>query len=622
MPSFFMGLLNAGRYTLHAYMKGPSRTLEEMHQAQGNRAHAFTEMMTHLTYKPHQILARQQYWCSQTFFLAQLIKNNREKIMAITNAPISVDNEAGLLDAINKLLVALDDHDGLQKFILLLKEDSIKAERTQIEKTVTSSPSQHSGIQFVCGDVIQLINDLSAQGKMVIADNAPNSHRDGAAKYSAGSVEELFSRYTDEALKMVLHFDDVHQRNAEKGQYAYVEKSEPIDVAEYQKRYLKMVLTVCANLIEKKESYLESEDFFNDLFTSFPNTNNELAHQLPIYFDMQNNVYEVPVDGGFTSTHWFTDTKNLNTVEGIFSLLETPPTLTPVTVVSYAAPDLRKVETSPLDARSTSNTTLQNPGSEGTLGCMLSAGISFQCQQAIKLAQQYEEQGINQPVAVVFVMPGCGAFNNPEKTTAAHFISTIKNHYPELEKHNITCHIAEYNTRLFNLLVQTDKLYGPELGQLNEVINQLTDPAIRQKTIAVREQIIKLYEGGEHPEILAHHLTLTTQLLMSQPGEARNRIAAEYQQNALRMQKNTNILWNILGAAMMVLGAAVAAVGVALGVTGVGLVPSAALITGGSALLGVGIGLFDINDREVLMDMTDDLVDESNSSYDPYNLPI
>ncbi|MCL9685534.1 hypothetical protein [Legionella maioricensis] len=612
MPNFFMGLLNAGRYTLHAYMKGPSKTIEEMRQAQSNRSLAFTEMMTHLTYTPQQILARKQYWCSQTFFLAQLIKNYPEEIKAITNTPITADNETGLLDAINKLLIALDDQDCLQKFILLLKEDSIKAQMTQIEKTVPSS-SQHSGIQFFCGDVIQLINDLSAQGKMVVADNAPNSHRDGAAKYSAGSVEELFSRYTDEALKMVLHFDDVHQRNNEKGQYAYTEKSEPIDVADYQKRYLKMVLTICANLVEKKESYLESEDFFNDLFTSFPNTNNELA-QLPIYFDMQNNVYEVPVDGGFTSTHWFTDTKNLNSVENIFSLLEAPPTLTPVTVVSYAAPDLRKMETSPLDARSTSNTTLQNPRGEGTLGCMLSAGISLQCQQAIKLAQQYKEKGINQPVAVVFVMPGCGAFNNPEKTTAAHFISTIKNHYPELAKHNITCHIVEYNTRMLNLLVHTDELYGAELGQLNEVINQLTDPTIRQKAITVREQILKLYEGGEQPGILAHHLTLTTQLLMSQPGEARRTITAEYQQNALRMQKNTNALWNILGAAMILLGAAVAAGGVALGVTGVGLVPSTALIAGGSALLAVGIGLFAKNDRKVLIKMTDDLVDESNNS--------
>ena len=606
-----MSLLNAGRYTFHAYMKGPSRTLEEMQQAQGNRARAFTEMMTYLSYTPQQILARKQYWCSQTYFLAQLIKNNHEKIMAITNTPISVDNEAGLLDAINKLLVALENPDCLEQFILLLKEDSKKAQMAEIEKT-TPPLSQHSGIQFFCGDVIQLINDLSTQGNMVVADNAPNSHRDGAAKYSAGSLEELFSRYTDEALKMVLHFDDVHQRNDEKGQYAYTEKAEPVDVADYQKRYLKMVLTVCANLVERKESYLESEDFFNDLFTSFPNTNSELEHQLPIYFDMQNNVYEVPVDSGFTSTHWFTNTKDLNTVEGIFSLLGTPQTLIPLTVVSYAAPDLRKMETSPLDARSTSNTTLQSPCSQGTLGCMLSAGISFQCQQAIKLARQYKEKGINQSVAVVFVMPGCGAFNNPEKATAAHFISTIKNHYPELAEHHISCHIVEYSPRLLNLLVQADELYGPELGQLNEVINQLTDPTIRQKAIAVREQIIKLYEGGEQPEILAHHLTLTTQLLMSQPGETRNRIVAEYQQNALRMQKNTNILWNILSAAMMLLGAAVAAVGVALGVTGVGIPPSAALVTGGSALLTVGIGLFAKNDREVLIKMTEDLVDENN----------
>ncbi|WP_058517384.1 hypothetical protein [Legionella parisiensis] len=62
-------------------------------------------------------------------------------------------------------------------------------------------------------------------------------HRDGAAKYSSGFVEELLSRYTDSSLKMALHFCDVHRRNRDEIQYAFIEQSEPIDVVGYQKHH-------------------------------------------------------------------------------------------------------------------------------------------------------------------------------------------------------------------------------------------------------------------------------------------------------------------------------------------------------------------------------------------------
>lgn len=77
--------------------------------------------------------------------------------------------------------------------------------------------------------------------------------------------------------------------------------------------------------------------------------------------------------------------------------------------MSYAAPDLRKVETSPLDTRATSNKILQHPEAEGTLGISLTTGIAVQCHAAINRAKYFKEQGINQAIAAVFVMPGCGA---------------------------------------------------------------------------------------------------------------------------------------------------------------------------------------------------------------------
>ncbi|KTD14121.1 hypothetical protein Lgra_0731 [Legionella gratiana] len=605
MFQFFSGAIKAGLNTAQSLLLGPSKTRDEMYAAQKSRYHAVADFITNLHYKPHQNLARKQYWCSQTYFLGQLIKNNSEKIQEITQLPVSVASESALLETINHLISALDAPNNVNKFLKLLEYDLKTVETTPLQPSIqrnTSNLPLQSGIQLVHGDVIQLIKQLNDQGVIVITDNAPNSHRDGAAKYSSGSVEELFSRYTDSALKMALHFCDVHQRNIESNQYAFSEQPYPIDVVEYQKRYLKMVLTICAKLVEKKETYLESEAFFNDLFKSYPNPQNGL----PIYFDMQNNVYEVPVGGGSISSHWFADTSEITTVEKTVEQLQKNEK-TPMTIVSYAAPDLRKVETSPLDTRSTSNKILQHPEAEGTLGLLLTTGIAAQCQAAINRATYFKEHGINQAVAAVFVMPGCGAFNNPEKQSAAQFISAIKYYYPELEKLGIHCYIAEYNQKLYKVLAEANDSFNSELGQLNETIIRMTDPELRAKAITVKEKILELYAKGEQSELLIKHITQTTQLLTMPPSPKRHALTLEYQKNANLLSKNNNSVLQSLGFAMMVLGLAVMVVGVSFALTGVGLLTSGAITAGGFGLLATGIGLFSNEKKKNIATLSENL---------------
>ncbi|KTD63734.1 hypothetical protein Lsan_1167 [Legionella santicrucis] len=601
MFQFFSGAIKAGFNTAEALILGPSKTQDEMYAAQKSRYYAFADFAANLHYKPHQNLARKQYWCSQIYFLGQLIKNNSATIQEITQLPVSVASESALLETINQLISALDDTSNLTKFLNLLEYDVELIETTHLQSN-TSESSFQSGIQLFHGDVLQLIKQLHDKGVIVITDNAPNSHRDGAAKYSSGSVEELFSRYTDSALKMVLHFCNVHQRNIENNQYAFSDTPLPIDVVDYQKRYLKMVLTICAKLIEKKEIYLESEEFFNDLLKSYPNPQNEL----PIYFDMQNNVYEVPVAGDSVSSHWFTDTTGLTTVEKTVEQLQKNER-TPMTIVHYAAPDLRKVETSPLDARATSNKVLQHPEAEGTLGILLTKGIAVQCQTAINRAKYFKEQGINQAVAAVFVMPGCGAFNNPEKQSAAQFISAIKYYYPELEKLGIYCYVAEYNQELYKVLEEANDSFNSELGQLNETIIRMTHPELRAKAIAVKEKILDLYAQGEKSETLTKHLFQTTQLLTMSPGPKRHALALEYQKNAHVLSKNNNPLLQSLGFAMMILGLAVMIAGVSFALTGVGLLASGATATGGLGLLATGAGLFSNEKKKNIASLSEDL---------------
>lgn len=601
MFQFFSGAIKAGLNTAQSLLLGPSKTRDEMYAAQKSRYDAVADFITNLHYKPHQNLARKQYWCSQTYFLGQLIKNNSEKIQEITQLPVSVASESALLETINQLISALDDPSNVNKFVQLLEYDLKTVEITPLQPS-TSDLSLQSGIQLVHGDVIQLIKQLNNQGVIVITDNAPNSHRDGAAKYSSGSVEELFSRYTDSALKMVLHFCNVHQRNIENNQYAFSDAPHPIDVVEYQKRYLKMVLTICAKLVEKKETYLESEEFFKDLFKSYPNPQNGL----PIYFDMQNNVYEVPVTGDSISSHWFTDTTDLTTVEKTVEQLQKNER-TPITIVSYAAPDLRKVETSPLDARATSNKVLQHPEAEGTLGILLTTGIAAQCQAAINRAKYFKEQGINQAVAAVFIMPGCGAFNNPEKQSTAQFISAIKYYYPELEKLGIHCYVAEYNKKLYKVLTDANDSLNAELGQLNETIIRMTHPELRAKAIKVKEKILDLYAKGEKSELLIKHITQTTQLLTMSPGPKRHALALEYQKNANVLSKNNNPVLQSLGFAMMVLGLAVMVVGISFALTGIGLLASGATTAGGLGLLATGAGIFANEKKKNIATLSDDL---------------
>lgn len=614
MGSFFSNAIMAGNNTLHALFHGPSKCIEEMHAAQKVRFETFKNMMSSISYKPHQIKARQQYWCAQTFFLAQLIKNHLQLIESITNTKICVDNEASLLSTLNELIIALDNADNLKKFLQLLEQDCHTIEQTKIKKDNTTPLTKHSEIQFINGDVVELIKSLSSQGAIAVVDNAPNSHRDGAAKYSAGSLEELLSRHTDSALKMVLHFTDVHQRNVETGHYAFTKKTKTIDVDDYKKRYLQMVLTICAKLLQKNESYLNSDEFFKDLFTAFPNPN-ENSSQLPIFFDIQNNVYEVPVNGGFTSSHWFLDTKELSTVTNIFEKLKSSPPPTPIEIVSYAAPDLRHFETTPLDVRATSNKILQHPREEGLLGCMLSEGIKLQCQRAIALANNYKEQGIEQQVTAVFVMPGCGAFKNPEKNTAAHFISTIKYFYPLLQAHNVNCYVAEYDSKLHHLLKQTSETYGPQLGELNILINSLIpSSSLRQKAIKVREQILKIIEADGYSEELNTHLELTIQLLKTSPGETRSKIVEQYKENAMSMQKNNNPLWMILGATMLAFAAALVTMGAALSITGGGSIPGIGIVDGGILLAVAGFGIFTHNKYKKLTDISEELAEDNTET--------
>lgn len=608
-PAFFSSTIKAGLHTSIAVLRGPSKTVEEMYEAQKSRYHTFADLLSSLSYTAAQQQSRKQYWCSQIFFLVQLIKRNPEAIQRLIGSQPLIESAEGLIETVKQLLHSLDNSAHVSRFIELLSDDEKAiqaASNTPHSTPVATETACSTDIQLVNGDVIQLINDLDARGFMVVTDDAPNSHRDGAAKYSNGSVEELFSRYCDSALKMATHFCDVHKRNKEVGHYAFTGKTKDLNVVEYQKRYLKMVLGICLKLLEKKEAYLNSREFLRDLLRSQPNPESGL----PIYFDLQNNAYEVPVQGGYSSWHWFSDTKELTSIDKLWS--HSNP-IRPIVISSYAAPDLRTIETSPIDARATSNIHLQYPQKEGTMGSILTYGVKMQCDAAIALAKHYKEQGIDKPVAVVFVMPGCGAFKNPEKPTAAQFISTIKYYSQHFAALNIHCYLAEYNKSLYQLLQQANNTFGSELAEFNEAINNMVNSELRAQAIAVKEKILALYEQGAKPELLRKHLQLSKQLLTTPDGAVRDTLILEYHQNGQALSQKSAPLLRALGIAMMVLSAAIMAVGIALSFTGVGLIASAAVVGGSIGVLSAGIGLFASAEKKGLHTLSNDFEYRSQS---------
>lgn len=446
-------LLNSGYQLLSALAKGPAQSYEELHRAQYERYQVFADFNQHFGSRdPKTIHARQQYWCAQLLFTLKLIQNNSKKLQNICELSIpDFQNTTLVGEYLMALVKTLENPNRTAEFVKILLEDGDEILKNHQNKVINAELSADV-LHIYQGDVIEVIKSLQQQNYLPIIDNAANSHRDGAAKYSSGSLEELLSRFTDQALKLALHFEDVHHRNTQDAQSAFpTEKHPDINILDYQKRYFQMVLTILSQLILNGEDYLVTPKFFNDLFHSFPNPNPAPGcAPLPIYFDLQNNCYEVPIKQGFTGYHHFRDTRKLQRVTEVIAALQQHEAA--LIVASYAAPDQRKIETSPLDRRATSNTILQTPSKPETLETMIRQGVSYHCQLAINLTKQKKL-----PVAAVLILPGCGGFANPPEPTAKYFISELQKYLPEIRQLKIPCMIVELNQSLLTTLIQTCK---------------------------------------------------------------------------------------------------------------------------------------------------------------------
>nr|HAT8713379.1 hypothetical protein [Legionella jordanis] len=403
-----------------------------------------------ISLKEEDFRARKQYWLTQIHFLILLIRNHSDEFRKILS---DVSEEAltqgNFSTTVKALMKALENPEHVRQFVEILEKDELNIKLATIPEKPHSDVKK-DGLHLVNGDVIQLIKSQIELGQHVVVNDAANSHRDGAAKYNKGSVEELIARHTDAGWKMLLHFENVHKRNLATDKSTIPSEAQnfpDIDVIRFQGRYLKMMLNIISNVVEHSENYLKSQAFLSDLFLSQPDPDD--PQSLPIYFEMQNNCYEVPIEG-FTSERWFSDSSPLQSLVDVF---REQVQSYPITVVSYAAADRRTFDTSPMDQHCTSNKILQNP-SEESQKLMIEEGVKGQCFQAVELSEFFRANKIQKSISIICLMPGCGAFANPAQETARYFFETLKNNYSVLEQHEITCFVPEFSETLFNLMAR------------------------------------------------------------------------------------------------------------------------------------------------------------------------
>lgn len=207
-------------------------------------------------------------------------------------------------------------------------------------------------------------------------------------------------------------------------------------------------------------------------------------------------------------------------------------------------------------------------------------------------------------------MPGCGAFNNPIKSSAAQFLSLIKSYDDDLKKNNIDYYIVEQNHKTYKLLQDINKDFDNELGELNRVIYNIKNLEIRTKAILVKEKILACYESGEASKNLFDYILQTKQLITTTYSKENLVLLNNYLEKADQLSKQMNQFSIDLGIGMVCLGIAIAASIVILcAAAAISPVGIACSLVGGTAMLIGGVGFFVKAGNRDLNECANELVD-------------
>lgn len=400
--------------------------------------------------------ARREYWYKQMYFLVCLIKKMYgETTITMTELNDCLKRFILNTNELDILIVNILDHEYSS-----FQESPLPKEKTWEEKgdelimrflpkndpcrkkiKSLSEEKPSSQIQFsikeekyssldkdvlIQGDVIDIITCALQSGYLPVVNNAANSHRDGSAKYSKGSLEEALARNTPSMFEMLCHFKEKNVRHS-------------------ARRYLRACLVMMQKILHAKnpDAYINSTKFLEDyLSQTGMESKNQKAE--PIHFDLQNKLYEVNPEKGFFSYQLFRNSR-LSTFSDFKKEIKDNTLDRNIIMIHSAAPDLRRVE-GLADKLCATHPILRHPENYHTFRKMVKPGINLQCDQAIEAAKLGEKPYI------IFVLPGCGAFGNPLHESVEIFLELIHKRKDELNKLNIPFCIVEKNPKTFEVL--------------------------------------------------------------------------------------------------------------------------------------------------------------------------
>ena len=413
------------------------------------------------TYQEEDIQARKQYWYTHAKFLSKLLRNadvrtglNNCGVNYEIAATLDAANIANIIDQLVANDAALD--------VLLTAFTNM---HVLSEPADAAMPEAEGVVDLVVqADAIDIINQKVAAGFVPVINNAANSNRDGAAKYKRGTLEEAIARCTAAGFGMPAHFRQVDMDNGEPG-------AQPVDLVDYKRRYMRWFLSVLAKAL-RDPNYLASPVAMRDIL----GCGTDHYCNDPIGFDIQNVVYEIPSCSGLIERCAFFDSRALVSHDALSTALSEPTAQIgrEICVISTAAPDRRKLFF--IDRYATTSPVLQNSRT-AYLRDMIEGSIEFQCNEALKL------YAAGKPVYLIFILPGCGAFNNPFEETARIFLQKIKDKMQELRSDGnvIPFCIADRTPGTCDQL----KRIGREIGLIDDANHLLVHAPVQAAALLV-----------------------------------------------------------------------------------------------------------------------------------------
>ncbi len=415
----------SGTKAATSYMQIDSNpvTLEAVTRNQQIRHDLLINVLTNISnILPADIIAVKQFWATQTCVLINLLKNRQNLFVELDLDVNAVQmTKDTLIELVNSLINVLEiDTDRSRLLIDSIISDS-HSPLPDVEQMDGQSSYKTSPSLFIQnGNSIEFAYEQVAMGRKILIMDAANAQRPGAGGYEKGTFQEALTRSSDLYWKILADFRDVLAELPTEKKCIIDEGDITIDVLSYQRRYLSFILFFIKKSIENP-TYFEGKEFRREFFN----------HGNRIYNQMQNVVFEIPIDGGFIKNCQVIYTNNIHDTNELFDngILKddiVERIVGRVLISEVAAPDKRERE-GVVDRSCSFDLVRQKSDQDEIANPMVRDAIRYTLGQAIL-------QNVDTIILNAF---GCRAFKNNPVTVAIIFAEELLKFQSELSGKSI-----------------------------------------------------------------------------------------------------------------------------------------------------------------------------------------